>query len=196
MGNGTPHLSASALVVALLLAACTGSAQDQNPKDNAPANTTKGPDRTERAILSGGCFWGMEEILREIPGVLSTEVGYAAPKGAPKDKAEADLVVFDPTKLSYATLLRDWYFRMHNPTTPDRQGNDIGRKYRSALFPLTKEQERVAKEEKARAQASERWKARVVTEITPPGPFEEAPAFHQDYLRKNPGGYTCHYLRE
>jgi len=141
----------------------------------------------EVAILAGGCFWGMEGILREIPGVVDTEVGYAA-------GAEAVRVVFDPAKLSYETLLDRWYFRMHDPTTKNRQGNDVGEQYRSAIFYTTPAQKQTAEASKLRA--AERWKKPITTEIAAAGTFERADEFHQDYLEKNPGGYTCHYIRE
>jgi len=143
----------------------------------------------ETAILAGGCFWGMEEILRKIPGVVATDVGYEA-------DAEAVRVVFDPRKLTYADLLDRWYFRMHDPTTPNRQGNDVGKQYRSAIFVTSPEQRKIAVEAKARAAKSGRWKSPVVTEIADAGPFTRAPDYHQKYLEKNPGGYTCHYLRD
>ncbi|WP_436600214.1 bifunctional methionine sulfoxide reductase B/A protein [Sorangium sp. So ce1036] len=160
----------------------------------------------ETAILAGGCFWGMEEILRKIPGVLETEVGYAG--GRTKDPtyedvktgatghAESVRIVFDPAKLSYAELLERWFFRMHDPTTRDRQGNDVGTQYRSAIFVTTPEQRRVAEEVKARVDRSGKWRAPIVTEIVEAGPFTRAEDYHQKYLEKYPGGYTCHYLRD
>jgi peptide methionine sulfoxide reductase msrA/msrB len=143
----------------------------------------------ETAILAGGCFWGMEDILRKVPGVLETETGYEA-------DAEAVRVVFDPRKLSYADLLDKWYFRMHDPTTLNRQGNDVGRQYRSAIFVTSPEQRKIAEAARARAARSGRWKNPVVTEIADAGPFKRADEHHQKYLEKNPGGYTCHYLRD
>jgi peptide methionine sulfoxide reductase msrA/msrB len=143
----------------------------------------------ETAILAGGCFWGMEEILRKIPGVLDTEVGYAA-------GAEAVRVSFDPAKLSYADLLEKWFFRMHDPTTPNRQGNDVGSKYRSAIFTTSPEQRKIAEAIKGRAGKSGRWKNPIVTEIVDAGRFTRAEEHHQRYLQKQPGGYTCHYLRD
>ena len=110
--------------------------------------------------------------------------------------AEAVRVLFDPDRLSYADLLEKWFFRMHDPTTPNRQGNDIGPQYRSAIFTTTPEQKRIAKAVKARVDRSGKWKRPVVTEIADAGPFTRAEDEHQDYLQKNPGGYTCHYLRE
>jgi peptide methionine sulfoxide reductase msrA/msrB len=161
---------------------------------------------TETAILAGGCFWGMEEILRGIPGVIETSVGYSGGKtkdptyddvsGGSTGHAESVRVVFDPAKLSYADLLEKWFFRMHDPTTPNRQGNDEGTQYRSAIFVTSPEQKRVAEEVKERVGKSGRWKAPIVTEIAAAGPFTPAEEYHQKYLVKNPGGYTCHYLRD
>lgn len=162
--------------------------------------------KTERAILAGGCFWGMEDILRKVPGVLETEVGYTG--GTTENPtypevctgrtghAEAISIVFAPERLSFEELLESWFFRMHDPTTWHRQGNDIGSQYRSAIFYTSEEQRRVAEEVKARVDASGKWDAPVVTEIVPAGPFYRAEENHQDYLEKNPGGYTCHFLRD
>jgi peptide methionine sulfoxide reductase msrA/msrB len=159
----------------------------------------------ETAILAGGCFWGMEEILRKIPGVVSTEVGYTGGRTAEPayedvhtgatGHAEAVRIVFDPAQLSFATLLESWFFRMHDPTTPNRQGNDIGTQYRSAIFVTSPEQRKVAEQVKQRVDASHRWPAPLVTQIVDAGPFTLAEGEHQDYLQKQPGGYTCHYLR-
>jgi peptide methionine sulfoxide reductase msrA/msrB len=161
--------------------------------------------KRETAILAGGCFWGMEEILRGIPGVLETEVGYtggATPKPdydevktGHSGHAEAVRIVFDSGKLSYETLLEKWFFRMHDPTTPDRQGNDVGTQYRSAIFVTSPEQRATATRVKERVAKSDQWRAPIVTQIVPAGPFTPAEDDHQDYLQKNPGGYTCHYLR-
>jgi peptide methionine sulfoxide reductase msrA/msrB len=160
----------------------------------------------ETAVLAGGCFWGMEELLREVPGVVDTEVGYAGGQMANPTygdvrtgrtgHAEAVRVLFDPTQLSYASLLEGWFFRMHDPTTPNQQGNDVGSQYRSAIFVFSDEQRRVAEEVKARAQASGRWSRPIVTEVVEAGKFTAAEDYHQDYLRNHPGGYTCHYLRD
>ncbi len=159
----------------------------------------------ETAILAGGCFWGMEDILREIPGVIETEVGYAGgqlPKATYNDvrtgttgHAESVKVVFDPQRLSYEKLL-EWFFRMHDPTTRNRQGNDVGSQYRSAIFYASAEQRAVAERVKARVEASGEWRRPIVTEIVPATPFWSAEEYHQDYLEKNPGGYSCHYLRD
>jgi peptide methionine sulfoxide reductase msrA/msrB len=174
-----------------------------------PARATSLADATrETAYLAGGCFWGMEDILRKIPGVLQTEVGYTGGKGAfsrptyedvhtgRTGHAEAVRIVFNPKLLTYEALLETWFFRMHDPTTLNRQGNDVGTQYRSAIFYLSEEQRRVAEAVKARVNASGKWSRPVVTEISAAGPFTPAEEYHQDYLVKNPGGYTCHYLRE
>ena len=160
----------------------------------------------ETAILAGGCFWGMEELLRQIPGVLETQVGYTGGTTSNPDyeevhagktgHAEAVRVVFDPKKLSYADLLENWFFRMHDPTTRNRQGNDVGSSYRSAIFVTSAEQRKTAEAAKVRAGRSGRWKNPIVTEIVDASPFTPAEAYHQKYLEKNPGGYTCHYLRD
>ncbi|HKX46378.1 MAG TPA: peptide-methionine (S)-S-oxide reductase MsrA, partial [Planctomycetota bacterium] len=160
---------------------------------------------TETAILAGGCFWGMEDLLRAAPGVLDTEVGYTggaladptydAVKRGDTGHAEAIRVVFDPTRTSYAALL-DLYFRIHDPTTPDRQGNDRGTQYRSAIFWTSAAQRAEAERAVERARASGRWKDPIVTELAPASAFHPAEAYHQDYLVKHPGGYTCHYLRD
>lgn len=147
------------------------------------------PANLEIIVLAGGCFWGMEHILRTIPGVVDTEVGYAS-------GAESVRVVFDPAKLSLSELLDRWYFRMHDPTTKDRQGNDEGSQYRSAIFYTTDAQRGIAEASKATAAASGRWDAPIVTEITALGSFSPGEDYHQDYLEKNPGGYTCHYIRD
>lgn len=160
----------------------------------------------ETAVLAGGCFWGMEDILRKIPGVLETEVGYAggATSGATYEQvktgrtghAESVRVTFDPTQISFADLLEKWFFRMHDPTTPNRQGNDVGTQYRSAIFVASPEQQRVAEEVKARVEKSGKWRRPLVTEIVAAGPFTPAEDYHQDYLEKHPGGYTCHFMRD
>jgi peptide methionine sulfoxide reductase msrA/msrB len=160
----------------------------------------------ETAVLAGGCFWGMEEILRAVPGVVETEVGYTGGgtdrpryedvKTGRTGHAEAIRVVFDPKQLSYSDLLEKWFFRMHDPTTLNRQGNDVGTQYRSAIFVTSEEQRKTAEAVKQRVQASGKWKRPIVTEVVQEGAFTPAEAYHQDYLQKNPGGYTCHYLRE
>lgn len=156
--------------------------------------------RHETAILAGGCFWGMQELLRHHPGVISTRVGYSggevehATYRHHGDHAEAIEVIFDPDRLSYRDLLA-FFFQIHDPTTRDRQGNDRGRSYRSAIFTLSDEQEREARETIADVEASGLWPGPVVTEVLPAGPFWEAEPEHQDYLQRYPEGYTCHWVR-
>src|SRR4051812_6802419 len=160
----------------------------------------------ESAVLAGGCFWGMEDILRKVPGVIDTEVGYAGGtterpvyeqvKTGRTGHAESIRVIFDPSKLSYADLLEHWFFRMHDPTTANRQGNDVGSQYRSAIFVSSLEQRQTAEEVKARVNANGKWKRPVVTEIVDAGEFTPAEDYHQDYLEKHRGGYTCHFLRD
>jgi peptide methionine sulfoxide reductase msrA/msrB len=163
------------------------------------------PSANETAILAGGCFWGMEEILRKIPGVVKTSVGYSGGKtpnptyeavctGA-TGHAEAIQVIFDPAKLSYEALL-DYFFRMHDPTTLNRQHNDIGTQYRSAIFFTTDAQKQTAEQVKARWDKSGKFKRPITTEITQATKFYSAEDYHQQYLVKNPGGYTCHVLRD
>lgn len=159
----------------------------------------------EVAVLAGGCFWGVEDLIRKIPGVLETDVGYAGGKlDAPTYRdvktgetghAEAVRIVFDPKQVSFETIL-DHFFRMHDPTTPNRQGNDVGTQYRSAIFAQSEAQRRTAEAVKQRVDASGKWKKPLVTEIVDGGKFFTAEDYHQDYLVKNPGGYTCHYYRD
>jgi peptide-methionine (S)-S-oxide reductase len=154
----------------------------------------------ERAILAGGCFWGMQELLRSYPGVISTRVGYSGgdvPNATYRNHgthAEAIEIVFDPSKISYRQLL-EFFFQIHDPTTLNRQGNDRGLSYRSAIYYTTDEQRRVAEETIADVEASGIWPGKVVTEVAPAGPFWEAEPEHQDYLQKYPNGYTCHFIR-
>lgn len=159
----------------------------------------------ETATFAGGCFWGMEEILRAIPGVIETTVGYTGGNMArPTYKlvctgttghAEAVQIVFDPARLSYEELL-GYFFRMHDPTTLNRQHNDMGTQYRSAIFYHSDEQRRIAEQVKERVNTSGNWKRPIVTEITKATEFWPAEEYHQKYLVKNPGGYNCHVLRE
>jgi len=157
-------------------------------------------DATERAILAGGCFWGVQELLRHMPGVLATRVGYsggATPNATYRnhgDHAEAVEIVFDPQRISYRELL-EFFFQIHDPTTPDRQGNDRGRSYRSAVFYTSEEQKRIAEDTIADIDASGLWPGKVVTELAPAGDFWEAEPEHQDYLQRYPDGYTCHFVR-
>ena len=155
---------------------------------------------TERAILAGGCFWGMQDLIRRQPGVISTRVGYSggdvqnATYRHHGTHAEALEIVFDPQKTSYRTLL-EFFFQIHDPTTRNRQGNDIGTSYRSAIFYATDEQNQVALDTIADVEASGLWPGKVVTEVAPAGAFWQAEPEHQDYLERYPDGYTCHYVR-
>lgn len=155
---------------------------------------------TERAVLAGGCFWGMQELIRHIDGVLSTRVGYSGgdvPHATYRNHgthAEAIEVVFDPARLSYRRLL-EFFFQIHDPSTPDRQGNDRGPSYRSAIYYASEEQKRIAEDTIADVDASGLWPGKVVTQVEPVGDFWEAEPEHQDYLQRYPTGYTCHYPR-
>ena len=157
-------------------------------------------DTTERAVLAGGCFWGMQELIRRRPGVVSTRVGYTGGTNADATyrnhpgHAEAIEIVFDPTRTSYRDQL-EFFFQIHDPTTRDRQGNDIGSSYRSAIFYVDEEQKRVAEDTIADVEASGLWPGKVVTEVSPEAPFWEAEPEHQDYLQHYPNGYTCHFPR-
>jgi len=154
----------------------------------------------EEAILAGGWFWGMEELIRDLPGVTTTVVGYTG--GNVKNAtyrnhgthAEALAITFDPETLSYSKLLQ-FFFQIHNPTTKNRQGNDVGTSYRSAIFYLNEEQKSTAQELINEMNASGIWPGPVVTEVAPASDFWDAEEEHQDYLRKHPYGYTCHYIR-
>jgi peptide-methionine (S)-S-oxide reductase len=156
--------------------------------------------RTERAILAGGCFWGMQQLIRRLPGVVSTRVGYSG--GDVKNAtyrnhgthAEAIEIIFDPDKTSFRNLL-EFFFQIHDPTTPNRQGNDVGTSYRSAIFYADNEQRRLAEDTIADVDASGLWPGRIVTEVVPAGDFWEAELEHQDYLERYPSGYTCHFVR-
>lgn len=159
----------------------------------------------EVAVVAGGCFWGVEEILRAVPGVIDTDVGYTGgwlenptyhdTHDSKSGHAEAVRITFDPTVLSYESLLEDWFFRLHDPTTLDRQGNDRGTQYRSAIFYQSEAQREIAERVKARVDASGKWQHPVVTAIEKPSTWYSAEGYHQDYLQKNPGGYTCHWMR-
>ena len=155
---------------------------------------------TETAILAGGCFWGMQDLIRKLPGVTSTRVGYSGgdvPHATYRNHgthAEAIEVVFDPSKLSYRELL-EFFFQIHDPTTKNRQGNDVGMSYRSAIFTLDDRQREIAEDTIADVDASGLWPGKAVTEVAPAGPFWEAEPEHQDYLERYPEGYTCHFIR-
>jgi peptide-methionine (S)-S-oxide reductase len=155
---------------------------------------------TERAVLAGGCFWGVQDLLRRYPGVISTRVGYTGgevPNATYRNHgnhAEAIEIIFDPEVISYRRLL-EFFFQIHDPTTLNRQGNDQGASYRSAIFYTNEEQRRIAEETMADVDASGLWPGKVVTEVAPAGPFWEAEPEHQDYLERYPDGYTCHFIR-
>ena len=154
----------------------------------------------ERAVLAGGCFWGMQDLIRRLPGVISTRVGYSGgdvPNATYENHgahAEAIEILFDPAKITYRTLLEN-FFQIHDPTTRNRQGNDFGSSYRSAIYYTTPEQHRVALDTIADVDASGLWPGKVVTEVEPSGDFWEAEPEHQDYLEHYPDGYTCHFVR-
>lgn len=154
----------------------------------------------ERAILAGGCFWGMQDLVRRQPGVVSTRVGYSGgdvPNATYRNHgthAEAIEIVYDPDKTSYRKML-EFFFQIHDPTTKNRQGNDVGMSYRSAIFYLNDEQKAVAEDTIADVDASGLWPGKVVTELAPAGDFWEAEPEHQDYLQHYPNGYTCHFVR-
>ncbi|KPH78838.1 peptide-methionine (S)-S-oxide reductase MsrA [Bosea vaviloviae] len=155
---------------------------------------------SERAVLAGGCFWGMQDLIRRRPGVISTRVGYSGgevPNATYRNHgnhAEAIEIVFDPAQTSYRDLL-EFFFQIHDPTTRNRQGNDIGASYRSAIFYVSEEQKRVAEDTIADVNASGIWPGKVVTDVTPVGDFWQAEPEHQDYLQRYPAGYTCHFAR-
>ncbi|MGU3432942.1 peptide-methionine (S)-S-oxide reductase MsrA [Actinomycetes bacterium M1A6_2h] len=156
--------------------------------------------KTETAVLAGGCFWGMQDLIRKQPGVISTRVGYSggdvenATYRRHGTHAEAVEIVFDPEQTSYRNIL-EFFFQVHDPSTKNRQGNDVGVSYRSAIFYTSDEQKRVAEDTIADVDASGLWPGKVVTEVAPVGPFWEAEPEHQDYLQKFPQGYTCHFVR-
>jgi len=155
---------------------------------------------SERAVLAGGCFWGMQDLIRKMPGVVSTRVGYSGGDVANATyrnhgtHAEAIEIVFDPARIGYRQLL-EFFFQIHDPTTLNRQGNDRGMSYRSAIYFTSDEQRRVAVDTIADVNASGLWPGKVVTEVSPAGPFWQAEPEHQDYLERIPNGYTCHFVR-
>lgn len=155
---------------------------------------------TERAVLAGGCFWGMQQLIRRMPGVLATRVGYTGGDVANATyrnhgtHAEGIEITIDPSKISYRDLL-EFFFQIHDPTTPNRQGNDVGMSYRSAIYYTSDEQKRVAEDTIADVNASGLWPGKVVTEVEPVADFWEAEPEHQDYLERIPNGYTCHFAR-
>jgi peptide-methionine (S)-S-oxide reductase len=158
----------------------------------------------ERAILAGGCFWGMEDLIRKLPGVTNTDVGYTGgtfPNPTYKDiqtkvtgHAEAIEITFDATVISYRVLL-EFFFQIHDPTTKNRQGNDVGASYRSAIFYLDETQKKTAMQLINELNASQKWPGHIVTEVTAASEFYTAEGYHQDYLMQHPNGYTCHFIR-
>lgn len=156
--------------------------------------------KSERAVLAGGCFWGVQDLFRRYPGVLSTRVGYAGGDVANATyrnhgtHAEAIEILFDPEKISFRQIL-EFFFQIHDPTTPNRQGNDRGLSYRSAIYYTSEAQRETAEDTIADVEASRLWPGKVVTEIAPAGAFWEAEPEHQDYLERYPDGYTCHFIR-
>ena len=191
------------LMILSVLVACSASDPAAAAHSKPPIDPN-GP--REIAILAGGCFWGMENVLRDAPGLVSIEVGYAGGRSnhvtyeevsrGDTGHAEAVRIVFDPNQLSYEDLLAHWYFRGHDPTTLDRQNNDIGTQYRSEIFTTSPAQQRTAEEVKARVEASGKWQRPIVTKIEPATTFVRAEEYHQDYLIKHPNGYNDHYLRD
>ena len=157
-------------------------------------------EKTERAVLAGGCFWGMQDLIRKMPGVVSTRVGYTGgdvPNATYRNHgshAEGIEIMFDPDKLSYREIL-EFFFQIHDPSTPDRQGNDMGPSYRSGIYYVDDAQKDEAVRTIADVNASGLWPGKVVTELEPVGEFWEAEAEHQDYLERYPHGYTCHFVR-
>lgn len=155
---------------------------------------------TERAVLAGGCFWGMQELIRKMDGVLSTRVGYTGGRVAHatyrnhEGHAEAIEILFDPARIGYRRIL-EFFFQIHDPSTRNRQGNDVGTSYRSAIFHTSEEQKQIAEDTIADVDASGLWPGKVVTEVVPAGEFWEAEPEHQDYLQRIPHGYTCHFVR-
>jgi methionine-S-sulfoxide reductase len=194
------------LLMSIILGSPANAKQEtsQLPLDDFARNT---PKQYSVATLAGGCFWGMEDILRTIKGVVKTQVGYTggdASSVSPRYEdvktgktghAEAVQIQFDPKVISYDELLV-FFFRMHDPTTSNRQGNDIGTQYRSAIFYYEAEQQKIATHRRDLVDQSGKWKRPIVTSIDKAGPFWTAETYHQKYLVKNPGGYTCHYLRD
>jgi len=155
----------------------------------------------KKAILAGGCFWGMQDLIRKQPGVVATRVGYTGDPNTPHatyrrhgTHAEAIEITYDPARTDYRAML-EFFFQIHDPTTKNRQGNDVGTSYRSAIFYLDDDQKRVAEDTIADVEASGLWPGKVVTEVSPAGDFWEAEPEHQDYLLNYPSGYTCHFIR-
>ncbi|HEY6178877.1 MAG TPA: peptide-methionine (S)-S-oxide reductase MsrA [Kofleriaceae bacterium] len=204
--------SVSALLAPLLpaLSALVALGPGCEPAKSAPPAIVKPPidpnGPREVAILAGGCFWGMENVMRQAPGVVSIEVGYSGGKSTKVSyddvsdgntgHAESVRIVFDPNQISYESLLAHWFFRAHDPTTVDRQNNDVGTQYRSEIFTTSEAQRKTAEAVKARVDKSGKWRQPIVTRIEPATTWVRAEEYHQDYLIKHPGGYNDHWLRE
>jgi peptide methionine sulfoxide reductase msrA/msrB len=193
------------LLASLLVLAACGSL-DASPNAGTPAAKSFTPSgKQEVAILAGGCFWGMENVLRTAPGILSIEVGYAGGKSTKVEyeqvasgttgHAESVRIVFDPAQISYADLLTHYYFRGHDPTQLDHQNNDRGTQYRSEIFATSPEQVKVAMEVKAKVDKTGKWGHPIVTKIEPASTWVKAEDYHQDYLIKHPNGYNDHFMR-
>ena len=189
----------------LKLFGAAGAAAATGAKAGSSVGKPEAKATVETATLAGGCFWGMEEILRKIPGIIETQVGYTGGdlknatyndvhKGT-TGHAEAVEIKFDPKKITFAEVL-GYFFRMHNPTTKNQQGNDVGSQYRSAIFYHSEAQRETAEKVKKQVSEAGKWRHPIVTEIVPAKEFWSAEAEHQKYLAKNPGGYTCHYMRD
>lgn len=191
----------SVLGLAFMATVAYGQSPDNASSGSNPQTPARKNVKTEKAILAGGCFWGMEDLFRKQPGVISTRVGYTG--GDVKNAtyrnhgthAEAIEVVFDPSKTDFRKML-EFFFQIHDPTTKNRQGNDRGMSYRSAIYYTSNEQKLVALDTIKDVEASGLWPGKVVTEVEAASDFWEAEAEHQDYLVRNPGGYTCHYPRK
>jgi peptide methionine sulfoxide reductase msrA/msrB len=199
------HLAISALSLFVVLGAgCEPWKSAKPPKVAKPAIDPKGP--REVAIVAGGCFWGMEKVMRDAPGVVSIEVGYAGGQsskvsyedvsGGDTGHAESVRIVFDPHQISYEDLLAHWFFRGHDPTMLNRQNNDVGTQYRSEIFATSDAQRKTAEAVKARVDKSGKWKRPIVTAIEPATTWVRAEDYHQDYLIKHPSGYDDHWLRD
>jgi methionine-S-sulfoxide reductase len=186
----------------VFLAGCMQSQSAPLPASKGGSMSQEKVDAKDlrKATLAGGCFWGVQELIRKLPGVVSSQVGYTGGDVANatyenhEGHAEAVEITYDPKKISYEDILV-FFFKLHDPTTMNQQGNDMGSSYRSAIFYHDEEQRQIAEKVKARVDKSGAWKRPVVTEIVPAKKFWTAEAYHQDYLQKNPHGYTCHYVR-
>jgi peptide-methionine (S)-S-oxide reductase len=178
----------------------TGLTHAECPYNRQTQREMSMANSTERAVLAGGCFWGMQDLIRRYPGVVSTRVGYTGgdvPNATYRNHgthAEAIEITYDPTRISYRKIL-EFFFQIHDPSTRNRQGNDVGMSYRSAIFYTNDEQKQVAEDTIADVDASKLWPGKVVTEVAPAGDFWQAEPEHQDYLERYPNGYTCHFIR-